>query len=288
MSVKNLQPNVDRTLIKVAECVRLFESIYNEMHASTDITQEDGLERDLKTQLKKLQRLRNEIKTLVASNDIKDKAALLENLGLIKTQITKFKAYLFKKEDIIYFGPRVYEKLALEEWSRECLDTLQYQVDAEDLWIDMLLYEEEGKTGVLEKNQNKIEEVKRRIERQKGVMSRLEPISILITQNILSTVQIGTLKDHLDYFMNHADGYDDEDENIFGDFPLDEEECSSLIAECYNSRGQRHGHKAILRYLSSFTSPSLPRTPKHLRVSSVLLPRSMARNKALSFVMQRI
>lgn len=40
---------------------------------------------DLKTQIKKLQRLRDQIKAWVASNDIKDKTALLENRRLIET-----------------------------------------------------------------------------------------------------------------------------------------------------------------------------------------------------------
>ncbi len=76
---------IDRTLKKVAEGVELFESIYEKMQASTNQTQKEKLETDLKTQIKKLQRLRDQIKTWVASNDIKDKSALLENRRLIET-----------------------------------------------------------------------------------------------------------------------------------------------------------------------------------------------------------
>ena len=76
---------IDRTLKKVAEGVELFESIYEKMQASTNQTQKEKLETDLKTQIKKLQRLRDQIKTWVASNDIKDKTVLLENRRLIET-----------------------------------------------------------------------------------------------------------------------------------------------------------------------------------------------------------
>lgn len=55
------------------------------MQASTNQTQKEKLETDLKTQIKKLQRLRDQIKTWVASNDIKDKTALLDNRRLIET-----------------------------------------------------------------------------------------------------------------------------------------------------------------------------------------------------------
>jgi hypothetical protein len=72
-------------LKKVAEGVELFENIYEKMQASTNQTQKEKLELDLKTQIKKLQRLRDQIKTWVASNDIKDKSQLMENRRLIET-----------------------------------------------------------------------------------------------------------------------------------------------------------------------------------------------------------
>lgn len=55
------------------------------MQASTNVTQKEKLETDLKTQIKKLQRLRDQIKTWVASNDIKDKTSLMDNRRLIET-----------------------------------------------------------------------------------------------------------------------------------------------------------------------------------------------------------
>lgn len=60
------------------------------MQASTNQTQKEKLETDLKTQIKKLQRLRDQIKTWVASNDIKDKSLLLENRRLIETVRTRY------------------------------------------------------------------------------------------------------------------------------------------------------------------------------------------------------
>ena len=86
---------IDRTLKKVSEGVELFESIYDKMQASTNQTQKEKLETDLKTQIKKLQRLRDQIKTWVASNDIKDKSALLENRRLIETVRTPSHAISF-------------------------------------------------------------------------------------------------------------------------------------------------------------------------------------------------
>ena len=43
------------------------------------------MESDLKTMIKKLQRLRDQIKTWLQSNEIKDKKALMDNRRLIET-----------------------------------------------------------------------------------------------------------------------------------------------------------------------------------------------------------
>ena len=45
----------------------------------------EAMEDNLKREIKKLQRLRDQIKTWAASNDIKDKAPLLEQRKLIET-----------------------------------------------------------------------------------------------------------------------------------------------------------------------------------------------------------
>jgi CCR4-NOT transcription complex subunit 3 len=55
------------------------------MQNTSNQTQKEKLELDLKTQIKKLQRLRDQIKTWVASNEIKDKSLLLDNRRLIET-----------------------------------------------------------------------------------------------------------------------------------------------------------------------------------------------------------
>jgi hypothetical protein len=80
-----LLAEIDRTLKKVGEGVELFEGIYEKMQASTNQTQKEKLETDLKTQIKKLQRLRDQIKTWVAGSDIKDKSQLMDNRRLIET-----------------------------------------------------------------------------------------------------------------------------------------------------------------------------------------------------------
>lgn len=85
MAARKLQQEVDKTFKKVAEGVAEFESIYDKIELSNNPAQKEKLEDNLKREIKKLQRLRDQIKTWASSNDIKDKAPLLEQRRLIET-----------------------------------------------------------------------------------------------------------------------------------------------------------------------------------------------------------
>lgn len=61
------------------------KQIFDKIQQSTNQTQKEKLEVELKSQIKKLQRLRDQIKTWVQSNDIKDKQPLVDNRKLIET-----------------------------------------------------------------------------------------------------------------------------------------------------------------------------------------------------------
>jgi CCR4-NOT transcription complex subunit 3 len=72
-------------LKKVHEGVQIFEEMYDKFMMSTNATQKDKLETDLKTQIKKLQRMRDQVKSWQTSNDIKDKSPLDQTRRVIET-----------------------------------------------------------------------------------------------------------------------------------------------------------------------------------------------------------
>lgn len=84
---------IDRCLKKVAEGVEQFEDIWQKVHNATNSNQKEKYEADLKKEIKKLQRLRDQIKSWLASGEIKDKSQLLENRKLIET-VSSFFFYL--------------------------------------------------------------------------------------------------------------------------------------------------------------------------------------------------
>lgn len=85
MAARKLQQEVDKCFKKVEEGVQEFESIYDKIAGAANPAQKEKLEDNLKREIKKLQRLRDQIKTWAASNDIKDKGPLIEKRKLIET-----------------------------------------------------------------------------------------------------------------------------------------------------------------------------------------------------------
>lgn len=90
MAARKLQQEVERCFKKVDEGVVEFEEIYDKIHSpTTNPAQKEKLEDNLKREIKKLQRLRDQIKTWAASNDIKDKGPLIDKRKLIETVCTR-------------------------------------------------------------------------------------------------------------------------------------------------------------------------------------------------------
>ena len=75
---------IDRCVKKVNEGVEKFEETWQKVHNASNSNQKEKYEDDLKKEIKKLQRLRDQIKTWIASASINDKSLLLEKRKLIE------------------------------------------------------------------------------------------------------------------------------------------------------------------------------------------------------------
>ncbi|PAV21145.1 CCR4-NOT transcription complex [Pyrrhoderma noxium] len=233
MAARKLQAEIERVLKKVAEGVENFDNTYRKMETSTNATQKDKLETDLKTQIKKLQRLRDQIKTWLASNDIKDKSILLENRKLIEIQMERFKACekemktkAFSKEGLIQaskLDPKAQEKLETTQWLQSKVEELLLQVEQAEAEIETLQGgAKKKKSG---QTNSRLEDLERLNERRKWHISRLEIVLRLLDNGSLPVERVLSLKDDVSYFVesNTEDDFD-EDEGIYDELNLDEEE----------------------------------------------------------------
>ena len=76
---------IDRVLKKVAEGVEEFGQTIEKVYNAATNNQREKYEADLKKEIKKLQRYRDQIKSWISSNEVKEKQPLIEARKLIET-----------------------------------------------------------------------------------------------------------------------------------------------------------------------------------------------------------
>uniref|UniRef100_A0AAQ5YKR5 CCR4-NOT transcription complex subunit 3 n=1 Tax=Amphiprion ocellaris TaxID=80972 RepID=A0AAQ5YKR5_AMPOC len=214
---------IDRCLKKVAEGVEQFEDIWQKLHNAANANQKEKYEADLKKEIKKLQRLRDQIKTWVASNEIKDKRQLVENRKLIETQMERFKVVeretktkAYSKEGLGLaqkVDPAQREKEETGQWLTNTIDTLNMQVDQFESEVESLSVQTRKKKGDKEK-QDRIDELKRLIERHRFHIRMLETILRMLDNDSVPVDAIQKIKDDVEYYIDSSQDPDFE-ENEF-------------------------------------------------------------------------
>ncbi|XP_077577219.1 CCR4-NOT transcription complex subunit 3a isoform X2 [Stigmatopora nigra] len=256
---RKLQGEIDRCLKKVAEGVEQFEDIWQKLHNAANANQKEKYEADLKKEIKKLQRLRDQIKTWVASNEIKDKRQLVENRKLIETQMERFKVVeretktkAYSKEGLGLaqkVDPAQREKEETGQWLTNTIDTLNMQVDQFESEVESLSVQTRKKKGDKEK-QDRIEELKRLIERHRYHIRMLETILRMLDNDSVPVDAIQKIKDDVDYYIDSSQDPDfEENEFLYDDLDLED---IPLVATSPSGQGNMEDEM----YLHSSSTPT--------------------------------
>ncbi|XP_069551903.1 CCR4-NOT transcription complex subunit 3a isoform X3 [Brachyistius frenatus] len=256
---RKLQGEIDRCLKKVAEGVEQFEDIWQKLHNAANANQKEKYEADLKKEIKKLQRLRDQIKTWVASNEIKDKRQLVENRKLIETQMERFKVVeretktkAYSKEGLGLaqkVDPAQREKEETGQWLTNTIDTLNMQVDQFESEVESLSVQTRKKKGDKEK-QDRIEELKRLIERHRFHIRMLETILRMLDNDSVPVDAIQKIKDDVEYYIDSSQDPDfEENEFLYDDLDLED---IPLVATSPSGQGNLEDEM----YLHSSSTPT--------------------------------
>ncbi|KAF9933079.1 general negative regulator of transcription subunit 5 [Linnemannia zychae] len=224
---------IDKVLKKVAEGVETFEETLEKIETSTNVNQKEKYESDLKKEIKKLQRLRDQIKTWISSNDIKDKRALMDNRKLIEQQMERFKAIekemktkAYSREGLIMSGrmdPKEKEKAETCSWVTERVEALTIQIEALEAEVETL--QAGAKKGKNNPAKERISELEEKIERHKWHQGRLELILRLLENGQIETDKVIGIQEDVNYYVDeNLDPDFAEDEEIYTDLNLEEEE----------------------------------------------------------------
>lgn len=231
MTSRKTQQEIDKTFKKVAEGIETFQGIYEKIKTTSNTAQRDKLEENLKREIKKLQRFRDQIKSWAAGNEVKDKAPLLEQRRNIETCMEQFKAVekemktkAYSKEGLSAasrLDPKEKEKLELCEFLSTCVDELQQKIEAmeaeeESLHVQM----KKGKKDVAKSN--RLSDLARISERHKWHVNKLELLLRSVQNGNIEVGQVLDIKESIKYYVDdgHNLDFSGEDETLYDDLNL--------------------------------------------------------------------
>jgi CCR4-NOT transcription complex subunit 3 len=235
---RKLQGEIERCLKKVQEGVETFEDIWQKVHNATNNNQKEKYEADLKKEIKKLQRLRDQIKSWIASGEIKDKTILMENRRLIETQMERFKVVERETKTKAYskeglgaaqkLDPAQREKEEIIAWLQNSISELQIQTDSYESEIESLLAAK--KKRLAKEAQEKFDDCKAKLERHKFHITKLETLLRMLDNDSVDVDQIKKIKDDVEYYIESSQEPDfEENEYIYDDITgLDEMELDVI------------------------------------------------------------
>lgn len=215
-SARKLQSEIDRTLKKVQEGVELFDQIWQKVYDTENLNQKEKYEADLKKEIKKLQRYRDQIKTWAASNDIKDKRQLLDARKQIEREMERFKVCeketktkAFSKEGLnqaMKMDPKEKAKQEMRDWLTNTVETLSTQVDEFDYEMDGIQSNMKKK----EKTPPRLTHLEESVSRHKEHVRRLEQMLRLLDNETITPENVGDVKDMVeDYLERNQDDFDE-------------------------------------------------------------------------------
>ena len=198
---------------KVDEGVALFDEIWEKVYNAEQQNQKEKYEMDLKKEIKKLQRLRDQIKTWIGSSDIKEKDSLLEARRLIETKMEQFKiceketkTKTYSKEGLLRaekLDPAEIAKQQTTEWIGEYIEKLNQLLQDREVEIERLSAGKGKKT-----NKHILEEYLQFVTMHKFHINKLEGIMRLVNNDVLDVEDVDNIKDDLDYYI---ESYEDDD-----------------------------------------------------------------------------
>jgi len=251
-ATRKLQAEIDRCLKKVAEGVDKFDETWNKVHHASNSNQKEKYEEDLKKEIKKLQRLRDQIKTWIASGEIKDKSVLVEKRKLIEAKMEKFKIVeretktkAYSKEGLTSgqkLDPAERERADISQWLNQCIETLNIQMDQFEAEIENLsnTKKKKGRNDQAEQ----IDDLNSLLEKHRDHVQKLETLLRMLDNNTVEINQIKDIKDDLDYYIeNCQDPEFIENEEIYED--IDGLEEMLLDDGCLQVGGHEHNTNSV-------------------------------------------
>ena len=239
---RKLQTEVDKTLKKISEGVELFDEIWEKVYAAQTQSQKEKYELELKKEIKKLQRLRDQLKTWAAGSDVKNKQPLLDARRLIETKMEAFKVCEKETKTKAYskdglaaaakLDPEAIERNKTRDWIQECLNTFNEQIESLEADVESLSSGKGSRTNKVE-----IEEKEELITRHRWHVGKLEAVTRLVDNEQLAVEPVNDIREDIEYYLEAALEDPDFMETQGDDDPYEVLDMDSITAKTKVSSG---------------------------------------------------
>lgn len=249
-STRKLLSEIDRTLKKTNDGLDYFDQIWDKVYSASSSSQRDKHEADLKKEIKKLQRFRDQIKNWIANPDAKEKHVAMMNVRKeVELKMEQFKicerevkTKAYSREGLALqrkLDPEEQAKLETRDWVQECITKLEEQVEAVESDLEKI-YSAKSKRG----KKTEIQTLETLATRHKWHILKLEQVTRLLDNDCLTKDQVDSFKDDIEYYLeanmepDFMDIYGDD--NIYEALDLDALGAEYPIADVSASSQMAH------------------------------------------------
>lgn len=237
MAHRKLQQEIDRVFKKINEGLEIFDTYYERHENCTNNpSQKDKLESDLKREVKKLQRLREQIKSWQSSPDIKDKDSLLDYRRSVEIAMEKYKAVekaskekaysniSLKKSDML--DPKEREVKDVSDFLSGNIEELERQYDSLQVEVDKLILLNRKRKTASSSNDERKDKLKISQFRYRWHQQQMELALRLLANEELDPGDVREIQDDISYFVDSNQDPDFvEDESIYDQLNLQSNEA---------------------------------------------------------------
>eukprot|EP01119_Soliformovum_irregulare_P018054 TRINITY_DN5470_c0_g1_i1.p1 TRINITY_DN5470_c0_g1~~TRINITY_DN5470_c0_g1_i1.p1 ORF type:complete len:682 (-),score=199.79 TRINITY_DN5470_c0_g1_i1:45-2090(-) len=291
-NTRKLQGEIDKLLKKIQEGCIEFDAILTKVYAAGSANQKEKYEADLKKEIKKLQRAREQLKNWVASNEVKQKAPLLEARRNIETKMEQFKACerdskmkAFSKEGLAQADRDDSGKSECRTWIGKALAELNTQIDS---------FESEMEAVPVKKRAGnaRVDHLTEATIRHKFHLTKLEKVLRNLENENIPPEEVMEIKDSVEYYVENnqeADFFEDETvydnlglkddidlrsslDSLGSDSDDDDNDSASVTSESSDTSSSSAGKKTEPLNINKNPLQGVMSNPAPLKSSTVTTP----------------
>eukprot|EP00730_Choanoeca_flexa_P008834 TRINITY_DN12546_c0_g2_i2.p1 TRINITY_DN12546_c0_g2~~TRINITY_DN12546_c0_g2_i2.p1 ORF type:complete len:282 (+),score=61.15 TRINITY_DN12546_c0_g2_i2:120-965(+) len=256
---RKLQTEIDRCLKQVAEHLEIFQETWDKIFNATNQNQKEKFEGELKREIKKLQKFREQIKAWLNGNEAKAHHGILaENRRAIEVEMERYRDLERDTKTKAYSNEGLDKRSKMdpeEKEKQDCRDKLNKFIEEIKVQMEMVEAEAEAISGKKKKKMSaadteQLETLQERIERHKFFVGKIEMLLRGLDNGNLEPSQLEEVHEGVQYHL---------DDNTEDDYYVDEylfDEVEQHLRDVGVSRGPPYLLAAVASQLySSFGAP---------------------------------